>query len=843
MLIPMNSAFFTFLVLAASAALAGDPRIRYTINEQWRYAAGPVENAATRDFDDHAWSRINLPHTWNAQDAFDEAPGYRRGSGWYRKRLALDPALRGKRLFLYFEGANQVADVFVNGRHAGQHVGGYTAFSLDVTDLVSWDKSNLVAVRVDNSHSPDIPPLNADFTFYGGIYRDVSLIATDPVHITVTDHASPGVFISTPRVSAESATVRFRGTLENRSGRAARVRVWNRVLDSQGAEVASASSLMRLLPGDSGPFDQQAVVRRPSLWSPAAPHLYRVRTEVHEGDRVLDVVENPLGFRWFSVDPDRGFFLNGEPLRLSGTNRHQDFAGLGNALPDEFHRRDVERIRENGFRFLRLAHYPQDPAVLDAADRLGVVIWEEIPVVNLISMSPAFAENSERMLREMIRQHYNHPSILFWGYMNEVLLIKPDPVPEGYYPAVVELTRRLEAAVDSEDPSRITVMALSRDEVKNDYGIGDIPDLLGLNLYFGWYYETLETLTPFLEALHRSRPGRPLLVSEYGADSDERVHSRTPVAFDFSSEYAQRFHTSSFAQLEALPYLAGTAVWNQFDFGSEFRSYTKHALNQKGLFFHDRTPKDTAFYYKAALADQPLLYIAREWNERAGSRPEDASQPVWVYTNAAEVELFVNGRSAGRRTVRNRTAEWTVELADGVNHLHARAAHGERWLKDTVSIRYAARAAHSPVQAVNAGALYSYVDAAGMVWLEDYGFAGGRPARTHHRIFGTPEDALFQSAREGAEGYRFAGPDGPYEVSLLFAEIAPDVRPGQRVFSVSVNGTVFFSDMDLARDYGAFTAGTKRIQVTAKGGEGIRIGFSAQSGKPLISGILIRRIH
>ncbi len=820
---------FALVVPSLSAA---PPRVRYTINEHWRYEAGALE------------AMVNLPHTWNVADAFDKEPGYRRGIGWYRKALKLDPTLRGKRLFLYFEGANQVADVYVNDYHAGRHVGGYTAFVFEVTDLVRWEGSNLVAVRVDNSHSEEIPPLNADFTFYGGIYRDVWLVATEPIHITLTDYASSGVFVTPAscrpyrrhpggEVAGETPAERppgrpryevcISGTVVNQSDVAQHTRVVNRIFDADGKEVTTTSSEMTIAAGGSERFLHETKgIADPRLWSPDDPYLYLVRSEVYAGSRLVDAVENPLGFRSFRFDGQNGFFLNGKPLKLIGTNRHQDYSGLGNALPDEIHRRDMRIIRENGFNFVRLAHYPQDPAVLEATDRLGLVVWEEIPVVNLISLSPAFAQNAERMLTEMIRQHYNHPSVLIWGYMNEVLLTKPSPIPPSYYAGVVELTRRLEARVHAEDPSRATVMALSRDEVNADYGIGDIPDILGMNLYFGWYYDEIDALGPFLDDLHRRRPQRPLIISEYGADSDERVHARNPVAFDFSSEYQQLFHRRSFPQIEARRYLLGSAVWNQFDFGSELRHDTKHALNQKGLYFFDRTPKDIAFYYKAALRKEPVVYIAREWNRRAGQR----MQPLWVYSNLQNVELFVNGRSAGSRPVRNRTAEWNVELAEGTNRIEVSGA-------DAVAMTYS-----GIVSAINAGADYSYTDAAGVVWETDRGYVGGEKKGTHHRIFSTMDDALFQASREGMDAYRFDVPDGSYEVTLGFGEWTTE----QRVFSVKVNGIVVFADLDLAADFGVFTAATRTIRVEVHDGEGIRIDFKPKIGKPAIAAIQIRRL-
>lgn len=841
---------FGTLMMAVHAE-AESPRLRYTINEGWRFHGGIAADAHQPGFDDGSWQRISLPHTWNASDSLDKNVQYRRGTGWYRRTLTLDPSLRGRRLFLHFEGANQVADVFVNGRKAGSHIGGYTAFVFDITSLVRLGEENLIAVRVDNAHEPAIPPLNGDFTFFGGIYRDVWLVATSPVHITLEDHASPGVFISTPEVSAARGVVRIRGTVVNRGDQQARIRVTNRILAPSGEEIAAVNTDLEVASEGSSQFEVVRGIARPLLWSPASPNLYRVITEILDcgpqtscdGALPIDAVDNPLGFRWFSADAEKGFLLNGKPMKLYGTNRHQDFPGYGNAVPDGIHRRDVGIVKETGFNFLRLAHYPQDPAVLEEADRIGVVIWEEIPVVNLITPSQQFFENSERMLVEMIRQHYNHPSIVFWGTLNEVLLIKPDPIPEGYYQSVRELTLRLDALARREDPTRLTALALSRDEINNDYGLGDIPDVLGLNLYFGWYYDTFATLGEFLDDLHAKRPTRPIIVSEYGADTDERVHAREPVAFDFSSEHGQNFHVVSFPQLASRPYVIGTGVWNQFDFGSAGRQDTKYGLNQKGLFFHDRTPKDTAFYYRAALRDEPLVYIAREWSVRAGSRSEDRMQPVWVYSNEPEVALYVNGRAAGSQKVQNRTARWNVELRHGSNEIVAKGPRTE----DRIRIEYSDRTG-GDFFAVNAGAHYSYTDEAGTVWEADrpyvsgsWGYVGGESSRTHHRIFDSVGDPLYQASREGMERYRFDVPDGTWRVTLGFAEGRRETAARERVFSVHVNGQEVFTDLDLASRFGAYTAVDRSVLVDAVEGDGIRIEFVPKKGKASIASIMVQR--
>lgn len=857
------------------------PRARYRIDEGWRFRAGPVEDGARADLDDADWQPVGIPHTWNAEDAFDEAVPYRRGIGWYRTRLSLDPALEGRRIFLHFEGANQAADVWVDGQRVGGHTGGYTAFAFDVTERVAIDRPVVLAVRVDNRHDPDVPPLDADFTFYGGLYRDVWLIATDPVHFDVLDHASPGVFVDAPGVSAERATVRVRGSVVNETDRATDIEVVTRILDREGREATTIRSTAAVPARGTVRFEGLAdPIRDVRLWSPADPHLYRVRAELRVDGRTADRVEVPLGLRWARVDPDSGFFLNGAPLSLRGTNRHQDRPGVGNALPDAAHREDLAIVAETGFDFVRLAHYPQDPAVLDAADRLGLVVWEEIPVVNRITLSEAFRENAERMLVEMIRQHYNHPSIVFWGTMNEVLLRPPDPPPEGYVERVVDLARGLDRLAHEEDPTRITAMAISLDEIDDGSGLQNVPDVLGLNLYFGWYYRELDGLGAFLDDFRTRNPDRPLLISEYGAGSDERVHALEPRRFDFSAEYQRRYHESQFPQMDARGYLVGTAVWNQFDFGSKGRHDTKPGLNQKGIHFFDRSPKGIAHYYRARRLDVPVLHLAtREWDRRAGSRPGDEVQPVTVYTNLDAVELFVDDVPFGSERVENRTARWSVPFRHGIVRLRVRGTwrgSGEApvEVEDSVDVRYddrtrlfarpapgaptastdgtpptdASRSADpsAAVLAVNAGAHYQFVDADGTVWEADrpyregsWGFVGGEPARTHHAIAGTDDEPLFQVVRQGAEAYRFDVADGRWDVRVGLVEIE-DLAPGERRVGVRVNGTTLAEDLDLAADRGRYAPVELRGRVVAAG-ESVTVRLESSAGESTIASIHLRR--
>jgi beta-galactosidase len=841
----------TVSVSQIEAQTAKVHRIKYTINDNWRFLAENRDGAEKTGVDMSDWHRITLPHTWNAEDAFDDEPGYRRGASWYRKELRIDPELRNKRIFLYFEGANQVADVFLNEKHVGRHIGGYSAFSFDVTESVKFDGPNLLAVKVDNSFNKDIPPLTADFTFWGGIYRDVWLIAADSVHVKVTDHASPGIHITTPGLSEKSGTVKVSGTIVNSGTDSRRITVVNSVLDADRKEVISASSDLEIGAKSEAVFDQTSdLIKTPKLWSPDDPYLYSVRTRVIENGRVLDEITEPLGFRWFSFDTQKGFSLNGKPMKLRGTNRHQDHKGMGNALPDELHIRDMELIKKTGYNFVRLAHYPQDPAVLAAADRLGLMLWEETPLVNYITLSKEFNDNSANMVREMIRQHRNHPSAIMWGYMNEIFLRVPKDNEAEIKKQSVVLAKELNRIAKEEDPTRPTTIAFHGNEVYNTEGLGGIADITGWNLYNGWYSRSFEDFGKFIDEQHKRFPDRVLFVSEYGANSDLRLHAVAPRQFDSTTEYQRMFHESYLEQMNARPFIAGWTIWNEFDFGAEQRGENMPHVNNKGMFTYDRKPKDVHYFYKANYSNEPVLHIAaRDWNRRAGA--ESGPHAIDVYSNLPEVELFLNGVSLGRKKTNSvAKATWDVTFREGVNTLRAQGARGNDVVTDTAAVDFRLIGVRSGEIAINAGSNVQFTDGAGSIWLEDvayrpggFGFVAGDSTavyadRNDKNVLGTEDDPLFQTMREGTGGYRFDVPPGVYEIELRFAETSFK-KPGERVFDVEINGQTFLDDLDLVEEVGFQTAFTRRFTVSTD--NGILLELAASKGKPMLSAIRIRR--
>lgn len=855
------------LAFTAGSLAAQTVRTRYTINDGWRYSPTAVEFAERPLLSDDDWQRVSLPHTWNAHDPFDDVPSYHRGISWYRKTLLLPEELKDKRIFLYFEGVNQAADVYVNGAFIGRHLGGYTAFTFDVTKAVRFGEKtqNLIAVKVDNSHDPQVPPLSVGFALYGGIYRDVWLLAVDPLHVKLTDHASSGVYITTPRVSRDMGQAHVRGTVVNSTSEPKRIRISHSLVDSSGARVAESSSVLNIAAGAEASFAQiMPAVAQPQLWSPDRPYLYRLRTSVQEGDVLRDEVENPVGFRWFSFDAGRGFFLNGERLQLRGTNRHQDMQGFGSALSNQQHVQDLRWIKQMGANFLRLAHYPQDPAVLDAADRLGLLIWEEIPVVNYITVSEEFAQNARTALREMIRQHFNHPSVILWGTMNEVFLWSQQGARIGrhtdttYMAAVRSFAADLDRLARAEDPARYSAMAIHGSADYDAAGVADMAQVLGLNLYSGWYGGEFEDFGKSLDRRHARYPKQILMISEYGAGSDLRLNALVPERFDHSSTWFRMFHESYLRQIKARPYIAGSAIWNQFDFSQPHIGESMPNMNQKGMLTFDRKPKDAFYLYQANWNPAPLVYIAsRDWTHRTGTAPARAVlQPVDVYSNVGPVELFANGKSLGRREPDDlNKLSWQVPFTDGSNLIEARAVRGDQVYSDQLVIQFDyypqnLRDPSAPFTqlGVNVGSNAQFA-AHGAVWEADqlyrpgaFGYLGGERKLMARDVVmtNTPHSGLYVTYRLGLEGYRFDVPDGSYTVELSFAE--PErIAAGARVFDVLINGATVLTGIDLVAQTGIGAARSVVIDTAARSGGGIQVTFRARSGQPLLNGIRVTR--
>jgi len=852
------------------------------LNQNWQFSK--EQYTPGTDTNTGQWESISIPHTWNKTDAFDDTPGYYRAACWYRKTLIISNTDLNKKLFLYFNGANQETEVYINGQKVGSHIGGYTRFCFEIDKYIKAGNNEL-AVKVNNSFNENIAPLTADFTFYGGIYRSVYLIATNDAHFGF-DNASNGVFITTPDVSTAKASVKITGQVDN-SG-LAKLEVLSTVTDEAGKKI---SALKSILTGSD--FSQNLPqVLAPHLWSPEDPYLYKVTTQVVDtkSGKVLDEVINPLAFRWFKFDASKGFFLNNKPCKLMGANRHQDFEGLGNAIPENYNVRDVELLKQMGGNFLRISHYPQDLKVLETCDKLGIMASVEIPVVNTITETETFAKNCENMQVEMIRQNFNHPSVIIWAYMNEILLVHKlgnDKLRlTQYFANVKRLAKRLDSLTRKEDPSRYTMMSMHGDF--NQYktaGLIDIPMLSGWNLYNGWYGGKVSDFGPALDKHHQEYPNQPELVTEFGADADPRIRAFDEIRFDKSVDFAVNFDKAFLKGIEERPYVMGGAIWNLADFGSEGRAETMPHVNNKGLLTMHREPKDTYFFYKANLSKKPFVKISN-WLNRAGVSDSLSqsfcTQEVIVFSNGQQINLKVNGTEVAHKDVEDGMAIFNVPFKNGLNKIEAIASIKGQSHKEEAFVQFnlIPNQLQIDTQAdlsinIILGAKRFYTDKAQNTWMPDqaykagsFGSVGGvayampgnsrQSYGTDRNILKTDDDPIYQTQQVGLQAYKFDVPNGRYELTLHFAELTTDKAKEalaynldkgtaketsqERVFDVSVNDQILLKNFSVADKCGAVTAGVEKTVVVATGGKGITINFKAVKGEAILNAIQLKRI-
>lgn len=865
---------FLALVCLLSADIAVTARETvpdgYTVNSGWKFS-----------FSGDSLSRsVSFPHTWNAADVADDVPGYRRGKGIYRKKLNIPTYAEGKRIYLYFEGANQETEVSVDGKDVCGHKGGYTAFTADITDNVKAGGSHEIEISVDNSHNPDIPPLSADYNFYGGIYRDVYLKFKEPVCISYTDNASSGLYISTPQVSEAKASVSIDLMLSNYTAAKAKTSVEFRIIDPDGRTVRVWSGDFTV-PAVAENFrtSVSSEIAEPRLWSPDSPALYKLVATLRDRRTgvELDSVTETFGLRWFRFDPDEGFFLNGKHLKLIGTSRHQCYRDLGWALDDARHVADIRLLKEMGGNFLRVSHYPQDPQVLAMCDKLGILASVEIPVVNAVTGSEAFSDNSVAMAREMVLQSFNRPSVIIWAYMNEVLLRPPyrEGTPEftEYLSTVHDQAVRLENTIRELDPYRETMLPFHSSMKRyEEAGMMGISSTVGWNWYFGWYGGKFSDLDKAMERFHEKYPSIPMMISEYGADVDNRIHDETaPESFGYSVEYGDMFQEYYLDKILSVPYVAGAFLWNLNEFYSEPRSGAVPHVNLKGVTTLDRRPKNTWWLYKANLTDTPFVKFADSgWTARAGAA--DASHKIKVYANVPEAELFLNGEKAADLKFAGGRAVAEVRFMDGINVLSVRTP--DMKLSDVLNIRYNA----VPVSLADGfteldvllGTSRSFTDMDNDIcWIPEqpyvpgsWGYIGGEPYRAGSspaaeiNIIASDIDPLYQTQRRGIEAFRADVPDGKYAVYLHWAEL---VRSGgklvynlgrdaeyesssDRVFSVSVNGRLLLENLDVMAEVGPASRYVMKTDVDVAGGEGITVSFGKKNGETMLSAVRIVKL-
>ncbi len=572
------------------------------------------------------WVWVNVPHSWNAIDGQDGGNDYYRGTCYYAKTVERHELPQTDRLYLEIKGANSSAKVYLNGEELASHDGGYSTWRVDFTDKVA--DTNLFVIAVDNSANDRVYPQNADFTFYGGLYRDVNIIGVSESHFDLDYYGGPGVMV-TPEIVGTDAKVKVEAFLTNaKPGQKLRFRL----LDKEGSEVAFCEK-------DSGETVAELEIKNVHLWHGRKdPYLYTAKICLVEDGEVLDNISTRFGCRSFEIDPEKGFILNGESYPLRGVSRHQDRWGIGNALLPEHHKEDADLIYEVGATTIRLAHYQHDQYFYDLCDEYGFVLWAEIPYIS--SHMPAGRENTISQMKELIVQNYNHPSIVVWGLSNEITMTgkSSDDLLENH--------RILNDLAHEMDPTRLTTIAVvSMCDIHDPYI--QIPDVVSHNHYFGWYGGDTSMNGPWFDNFHKEYPNIPVGMSEYGCEA-LNWHTSDPTQGDYTEEYQAYYHEELIKQLYTRPYIWATHVWNMFDFGADARAEGgENGQNHKGLVTFDRKYKKDSFYaYKAWLSDEKFVHIC---GKRYVDRVEDVTK-VTVYSNLPEVELFANGVSLGKKS-------------------------------------------------------------------------------------------------------------------------------------------------------------------------------------------------
>lgn len=885
-LLMLSAALASFVSVSPAVADAQTPpsaasieaRSSQTLATGWEFQMGdPGQMPA----DASGWTRIEVPHSWNrvgtyqpgspAAQSFHRAVDQTQGVGWYRVTLPDHLLTDRQRLWLEFGAASRTAEIWLNGRKLGGHDGGFSSFRVDATDAYRSGADNLLVVKVDN-REPDTPgvtptlPLAGDFFVHGGLYRPVKLIITGQTHFAMLDHGGSGVYARTQSVMDGKAILAVRARIDNDGARSSRGRVTLRLIDRDGKEVAQQTSAVRLAARRGTEVAAELRVDDAHLWQGVDdPYLYAMVAELRDDKgRLLDSLSQPFGIRTMALDPNLGFFLNGKSYPLHGVGMHQDSGTTGWAMSDDDITTMVSTIREMGANSIRLTHYQHGPVVHDLADRLGLILWDEIPLVTAWTLKPdqkeapkSVADNARQQLVEMIRQNYNHPSVAVWGIANEVDFgpNRPDFIGKAVseVPDPRGLLTELDALAKSLDPSRPTALA----NCCEDNGMQGVPDVsgitdaLGINRYMGWYYGKVGDFSAVLDSQHRKHAGQPLALTEYGAGGATSQHSDDPTGGpinpsgrDQPEEYQAWLHEQVWPQISSKPYLWASWLWNSFDFATKVRKEGDSVdINTKGLATYDGAiRKDAWWYYRVNWSSVPAIQIAgKRYVDRAYGVTD-----VKVYSNAPETELLVNGKSAGvRRDCGFNTCVWeNVRLAAGENRLEAAGRFEQGVQKDMAQWRLSPDVAAA--FRIDSGAILAAK--AGVRYGSDAFFEGGTAGTADTRknrwapiqpvqIEATSDRDVAATFRTGDFRYVVPAQPGRYKVVLHFVE--PSLDRGKRIFDVSINGRTVLKDFDIAATAGGALKAVRREFPATAGKDGLAIAFTPRAGEAIVSAVEI----
>jgi beta-galactosidase len=882
-----------FLAITAPVMAQESPRQVTSLSDGWRFRFGYAPEAVTAaGFDDSGWETVSVPHTWNRIGEYalkrSAATDNRQGVGWYRLTFNAPAAAKGRRQYLDFGAVAIIADVWVNGTHVGQHKGAFSRFRFDVTSAWKPGAANLIVVRADNSKpaigssTADVLPLAGDFFIHGGMYRGVSLITANDVGIDLLDFGGPGVYVST----------QFRDDRDGTIFLSAPTKIRLRNLGQKRRKVTISSILSGpnedprgegfrrpvIIPANSTieVIDHSLTVADPLLWNGrAGPNLYSTTVVVREGDHIVDSMTQSFGFRNFNFNPNSGFSLNGKPLKLHGISRHQDRLGKGYALTPADHKQDMDLIAEMGANSVRMAHYQHDDAWADEADAQGMVAWAEVPYVTTPSLSggegsAAVFANAEQQLRELIRQNYNHPSIMMWSVGNEVDASALFGLGGGATKPLA-LLQHLQKVAKDEDPTRPTIFADCCEDVRSPVAgldaqvqgeaLAGAADMIGYNRYYGWYYpeplKAAEQLAAQMDKFHAKHPALPISISEYGAGGAIGQHSDNPTTGFVNAtgrpqpeEYESWVHEQSWPVIRDRPYIFGSYVWNMFDFASDLRNEGDSVdINTKGLVTFDRkTKKDAFFYYKAQWSNDEFIHLT-------GKRYADRAYPVMevrAYTKLPKAILQINGSALVETACPNGICVWKdVALKPGPNQVLVAAPTNDRGMP----VQLSDTATFNGPDPAKDGIHIDTGDISGRLlgtrrFGSDNFVTGGTPAVLNQSGFGgrrsgplktvnAPDPGLYDYWREGnAFSYAIPVPDGKWKVTIHTLEPR---ATGTGTMTISANGKVALPAFSLKDTTGGPLKGiAKSFPVTIKGGL-LKLDFSATGGKAVVAAIEITR--
>jgi len=856
-------------------------RTRVPLAEGWQFnlvgEAGPEAHNPKPE----NWTPVSVPHTWNRVGYYLSDPethlnsaetiNKTQGVGWYQLNFTPSAGDAGKRAFLEFDAASRTAEVWLNGVKIGEHRNPFGRFRLDASETIRFGEPNSLYVKVDNTQprfgnsTADVLPMTGDFFVRGGLYRPVSLITTNPVHIDMLDHGGPGVYAATRSVDAAGAAIDLIARLRNDSGTDQPVTIQAQLLDHQGQAVATWRETAQLAAGAVREVRGALAVTNPRLWNGTVdPYLHTLRFEMRSaGGELLDALDQPFGIRTLRLDANEGFILNGKRLPLVGVGLHQDNEASDWAMSREEIAETVDILRDMGVNSIRLAHYQHGQPIHELADRYGLILWDEIGLVTAWTNARDQTEtpegiraNARLQLQDLIKQNYNHASVAVWGIANEVDFGPGRPDFLGRPPEVVAdplpLLNELRALAKDVDPLRPVVLA----QCCENRGMVDVPpvaetvDAVGANRYYGWYYGEPHELGSHLDGLRKKRPNQPISISEIGAGGAANMYSDNPLGGPIESAgrtqpeaFFSWYHEESWKVMKDRRDLWGIWLWNGFDFGTTVRREgDAQDINTKGIVTYDRKiRKDIFYFYRANWSDKPTVHIN-------GRRYVDRAYPVTdvrVYSNAPETALTVNGREIGSLTdCPDAVCVWpAVRLKEGNNEIMARGAFQSGPVVDRIAWTVDPNQAFS--FRIDSGALIAAKT--DVQFGSDDFFVGGSAGSTDQpggrgrkavlaEISGTDRRDVVASFRRGSDfKYRIPAANGRYRVTLSFVE--PDKTVGERVFDVSANGAPVLKGYDVhARAGGLRTAVREQFEADVTG-QMLELHFRASAGEALVSAI------